>query len=97
MKRAQITIFVLVAVVLVAGLLISQLLKDRNDDPDSTDYLKEKCESVNGVWQEFPNGCVDSCDWQRNPAAVSCIQALTFGCECPNDNQCWNGNSCEDI
>jgi len=56
---------------------------------------QEECESVDGTWTEFSNGCVDSCDLARNPETILCTQALTDGCECGPD-RCWNGESCED-
>lgn len=49
-----------------------------------------------GNWQEFSNGCADSCEFVRNPQTTFCTQAFTYGCNC-DPNSCWNGRSCEPI
>ena len=53
-----------------------------------------ECLNSGGEMREFQNSCVDSCDLERNAAAISCAFEVTEGCDCGPDN-CWNGNSCE--
>ena len=62
-----------------------------------TSNEEQACLDAGGTWVEFSNGCVDSCESQRD-STVSCTQSLTFGCEC-GDEQCWNSTDkvCEDI
>lgn len=57
------------------------------------------CEAnLGGEWREFSNGCVDSCDYQRNPGDILCTQAFTFGCDCgPGNCLDLNTGSCEPI
>lgn len=54
----------------------------------------EKCTETGGEWKEFMNGCADTCQYIRNPAATSCIQATTKSCDCGSD-KCWTGKECE--
>ncbi len=53
-----------------------------------------ECRQGGGEWRQFPNGCVDSCNYAANPG-VMCTQALTYGCDCGPD-QCWSGDICVD-
>ncbi len=53
-----------------------------------------KCGAAGGEWKEFPNTCVDSCDYRRAEQETMCGMAMTYGCECGPD-MCWNGESCE--
>lgn len=57
----------------------------------------EKCVVNGGTWKEFSNGCVDSCELERNAAAILCTQSFTYGCDCGND-MCWDASEerCED-
>lgn len=50
------------------------------------------CESSNGMWREFGNGCADKCEFQYDKYTV-CSQALTFGCECGRD-KCMYEDKC---
>lgn len=56
------------------------------------------CENQGGEWILFNNGCVDSCQYNRNKSDVMCTQALTMGCNCGKD-KCWNQEEkvCEEI
>ncbi len=63
---------------------------------DAVVVEKQACEEVGGVWREFANSCVDSCEYNRNPEIISCAQVLTMGCDC-GENRCWNGDTCVDI
>lgn len=62
---------------------------------DDNNLQIQACESSEGEWRTFNNGCVDSCALERNPELILCTQALTDGCDCGID-KCWNGESCED-
>ncbi len=57
---------------------------------------KERCADAGGEWTQFPNTCVDLCEYERNPGEIICGQALTMGCECGADS-CWNGITCEPV
>jgi len=59
---------------------------------------QQVCENQGGEWKQFNNGCMDSCEYRRNPTNVMCTQALTFGCECGPD-RCWNAGEkvCEEV
>ena len=94
MRMGQVTIFVVIALVLVAGVLLSVFLRGGGVEVVEPE---QKCREVGGTWREFPDGCVDSCDAQRNPGAIVCTQAFTFGCDCPKQGECWNGESCEGV
>lgn len=54
----------------------------------------ERCTETGGEWKTFPNGCADTCQYVRNPAATSCIQATTKSCDCGPD-KCWTGEKCQ--
>ena len=82
-------IIILMAGILVIYFLFKSGIKNPLENP------KVECLRVSGEWIEFNNGCVDSCDYRRNPEEISCIQVLTSGCECGKD-KCWNGKTCED-
>ncbi|MBI1972516.1 hypothetical protein HYS50_00750 [Candidatus Woesearchaeota archaeon] len=77
---------------LVAGVLFSAGCAPRQVPVGSPEQL---CAQAGGVWKEFPNGCVDSCELARIKN-IACLQALTDGCDC-GPNQCWNfaKNRCE--
>lgn len=51
----------------------------------------EACENVGGSWEEFRNGCVDSCDYAANPTLM-CIQVLMYSCNCGPD-KCWDAEN----
>lgn len=59
-----------------------------------TGSLDQTCAEAGGELREFSNSCVDSCELERNAAAISCAAVLTQGCDCGPD-RCWNGNTCE--
>jgi len=40
---------------------------------------QQKCENDGGIWKLFNNGCVDDCDYIRNPEDIVCAQAMTYG------------------
>ena len=68
-----------------------------NECPDiSMTELKiiSDCEYYEGLWTEFGNSCVDSCELARDPS-LSCAQMITEGCDC-GPNKCWDAetNSC---
>jgi len=46
------------------------------------------CQSKGGTWEQFTDGCVDSCSKVSNPN-LSCLQALTYGCDC-GSSKCWD-------
>ena len=52
---------------------------------------KDTCEKQNGAWQQFANGCVDSCSSKITKMSM-CTMALTFGCKC-GENKCWDGTT----
>lgn len=54
---------------------------------------QQLCLQSGGVWREFTDGCVDSCEYAANPGGTACTTVLTMGCDCGR-LQCWNGNSC---
>ena len=58
------------------------------------DTEESTCVLAGGTWNTFSNGCVDSCDLERNPESILCTQTITDGCDCGPD-RCWNGQSCE--
>ena len=60
---------------------------------DTFKDMKELCEKASGEVKQFPNTCVDSCEYERDEE-IMCGQALTDGCDCGPD-KCWNGQSCE--
>lgn len=62
----------------------------------STSPEQKLCESQGGSLKQFSNGCVDSCDYQRNPEEIMCVQVLTYGCECGPD-KCWEENQCINV
>lgn len=73
-----------------------EIVEDGTPDDNSTvNADQELCAQAGGEWKEFSNGCVDSCDYIRNVDNTECTAALTYGCDCGED-QCWNGSSCED-
>lgn len=51
------------------------------------------CAESGGIWRQFSDGCVDSCEKAANPSGIMCTLALTMGCDC-GAAQCWNGTSC---
>lgn len=55
------------------------------------------CQDSGGTWEQFTNGCVDSCELARESSddPIACTQAITMGCDCGED-ECWNGEACED-
>lgn len=53
-----------------------------------------QCVESGGTWAEFPNSCADSCALERYPSRISCLQAITKGCDCGPD-ACWTGSRCE--
>jgi hypothetical protein len=53
----------------------------------------EECERVDGIWKDFPNGCVDFCSYARNES-LECAEVVTDSCDCGPD-RCWNGSTCE--
>ncbi|MGM5487621.1 MAG: hypothetical protein ACQESG_01600 [Nanobdellota archaeon] len=55
---------------------------------------EEICQAEGGDWREFPNGCVDTCESQREN--VACAQVMTEGCDC-GPGMCWNGATCVPI
>ena len=57
------------------------------DDP------KKECGKMDGIWESFPNSCVDSCDL-INKDIYLCAQVITEGCDC-GVYRCWNGETCE--
>ena len=50
------------------------------------------CEENKGVWREFSNGCVDSCEAKLDKF-VMCTQSLTYSCDC-GSGKCWEGKKC---
>lgn len=56
---------------------------------------RKQCLDQGGEWTQFPNSCVDSCEYRRNPDMV-CAQVITMGCNC-GEGECWNGVTCETI
>ncbi len=64
------------------------------NDSEPISEQQNTCETAGGTWKTFNNGCVDSCDYARNPSEIICTQAITEGCDCGED-MCWNGESCE--
>ena len=58
------------------------------------DNPEKECERIGKEWKEFSDGCVDSCEKERE-SSVLCTTVLTDGCDCGSD-QCWNGRTCED-
>ena len=56
---------------------------------------EEECILAGGEWEQFPNTCVDSCQYRRGEVDF-CGQALTMGCDC-GDGMCWNGVDCVQI
>jgi len=63
--------------------------------PQDCENQEVKCGKAGGIWKKFGNGCMDSCDYARNPTTIYCTEALADGCDCGED-KCWNGNECED-
>ena len=96
MKKGQVTIFVIVGVLLVSAILLTVFVIN-NSEGKLGNPAEEKCSEGGGVWREFSNGCVDSCELERNPEIISCTQALTFGCDCGFD-ECWDfeNENCEE-
>ena len=91
-KKGAVPIWIFVFVFLIVILFGYWMLKL---NPEILEDSEQECLRVGGEWIEFNNGCVDSCDYRRNPVDISCIQVLTYGCECGKD-KCWNGETCED-
>jgi hypothetical protein len=58
---------------------------------------KKICANQGGSWQQFNNGCADSCSSKIAKFSM-CTSALKFACKCPGD-KCWDGakNSCVNI
>lgn len=52
---------------------------------------EQLCEAAGGIWREFSDGCMDTCESQTGEA-VLCTQAFTYGCDC-GSNQCWDNES----
>ena len=90
-KRGAMPIWVFILVFLIVIVFAYFMLKPKSNILEDSE---QECLRVNGKWIEFSNGCVDSCDYRRNPKDISCIQVLTSGCECGKD-KCWNGETCE--
>lgn len=83
-------IFIVLALFLVSfGFVIA-------DDNESIIPDEVKCQTSEGTWKQFTNGCVDSCELARQDAdnPIICTQATTMGCDC-GENECWNGEACE--
>lgn len=49
---------------------------------------REICEKNNGVWREFGNDCVDSCEAKINEFAI-CTKSIISSCQCA-ELYCWN-------
>jgi hypothetical protein len=94
MKKAQISLFIIVVLLLITSILFLSYLKSKSNP--NLKIPEEKCVVGGGVWREFSNGCVDSCESQRNGGMV-CAQVLIYGCDCFKSNECWNGERCEGI
>ncbi|MCE3254930.1 MAG: hypothetical protein K0R25_424 [Rickettsiaceae bacterium] len=64
---------------------------------EKTKIQKDLCQKQSGTWQEFKNGCVDSCSSKISKSAI-CTMAVTWGCKC-SQNKCWDEaqNSCIEI
>ncbi|MDB2415010.1 hypothetical protein N9W34_04485 [Rickettsiales bacterium] len=79
---------------LFCGIVIAMMLLFSHSQAQE----KSICENSGGKWRMFNNGCVDSCQSQRASEPVMCIQAFTYGCDCPK-NECWDfdSKSCQKI
>ena len=70
--------------------------KIKNAEEDLQSQQKIKCESSGAEYKGFSNGCMDNCEYKRNPDEVICIMNAPWGCYCGED-KCWNGSGCEDL
>lgn len=57
---------------------------------------EEYCLEHEAEYWGFANGCMDYCDYKRNPNAYVCSENAPWGCYCGKD-KCWNGQGCEDL
>ena len=51
------------------------------------------CTTTGGAWQQFSDGCGDSCQLISDPNGTVCTLAITNACQC-GASQCWNGTTC---
>jgi hypothetical protein len=62
-----------------------------NTSPEDKEKSLEEqkiCESQNGSWQTFNNGCADACASKVTEISM-CTQSLTKGCKC-GGSKCWD-------
>lgn len=85
-------VFVLIVAIILFGILFKSEIQKSIEKP--LEDSEQECSRVSGEWMEFSNGCVDSCDYRKNPGETFCTLALAYGCECGED-ACWNGETCE--
>ena len=50
------------------------------------------CESMNGLWRQFGNGCADDCEAKFDQLKM-CSGDLIRSCDCGN-GRCWDGEGC---
>lgn len=67
-----------------------------SDGSKPSKELIAECKAAGATAKIFSNGCVDHCDYKRNPTGTACTYALTPGCYC-GSGKCWNGKNCEPL
>jgi hypothetical protein len=91
-ERSAIIAIVLVFIIVIAGIFFWQNAIDMTKPRSFPSQTPEYCESKGATYKGFTNGCMDSCEYARNPGA--CTTVLTSGCDC-GPEKCWNGFECE--
>jgi hypothetical protein len=72
---------------------------DDDDDDQGQGYMNQnrhRCEEEGAEYKEFSNGCMDGCEYNRNPESILCTAMTQQGCDC-GPGMCWDGDECEDI
>ncbi|MBI4895538.1 MAG: hypothetical protein HY831_03520 [Candidatus Aenigmarchaeota archaeon] len=99
-----VVLLILLSVIIVSGCIQQNSLVENqssNISNNSTihnysEQTKDLCEAGGAKWKLFNSGCHDECYVKRATKPVACNMALSYGCDCP-ENQCWNGSYCEPI
>lgn len=78
--------FLILVLVIISNSSFAQALRRTSFDDLSP------CEESKGVWREFANGCIDSCEAKLDKFMM-CTKSLTYACDCGR-GRCWDGKKC---
>ncbi len=92
MEERKALAFVAIVFALVFGFFLFREKIAEATKPLPPSQTLEVCESEGAVYKGFTNGCMDSCEFARDPN-VACAAVLTSGCDC-GPGKCWDGFEC---